>query len=73
MPIITFIIGCLVGLVAGMIIVAGSWRKALGLLGSYATRTANTPAAQMPPPAPKVLISEATPPEPAPSTPSSRT
>jgi hypothetical protein len=61
MPLITLFIGFLAGLIAGMIIVAGSWRKALGKLGSYATRVADTPpapAAAVPTP-----LKRATPPE----------
>jgi hypothetical protein len=41
MPIFTLLIGILAGFAAGMVVAAGSWRKALGKLGSYATNVAN--------------------------------
>lgn len=44
MSIITFIFGIVIGFVVGMIVAAGSWRKALGRLGAYATSAANEPA-----------------------------
>jgi hypothetical protein len=46
MPLVTLIIGFVGGFIVGLIVAAGSWRKALGTVGSYATHAANTPAAK---------------------------
>jgi hypothetical protein len=59
MSLITFIIGLLAGIIAGMIMVAGSWRKALGKLGSYAITAANAPAAHAAPQTVKPLATPA--------------
>jgi hypothetical protein len=52
MSIITLILGVIIGFVVGMIVAAGSWRKALGKLGAYATEAANdsAPAVNSPTP-----------------------
>ena len=55
MPLATLILGFLAGLIVGMVMAAGSWRKALGKLGSYATSVANAPPAKPIAPAAKVL------------------
>jgi hypothetical protein len=48
MPIITLIIGAILGFTAGMIVAAGSWRNALAKLGAYATNAAKAPAVTAP-------------------------
>ena len=62
MPLIIFIIGFFAGLLAGMIVGAGSWRKALGKLGRYATDAANEPPAERAAPAANTLAAETMPP-----------
>jgi hypothetical protein len=54
MSMITLILGVIIGFVVGMIVAAGSWRKALGKLGAYATDAANNPAPAVNNPAPAV-------------------
>jgi hypothetical protein len=65
MPFVTFIIGLLGGFIVGLIVAAGSWRAALGKLGSYATHAANTPPAKPAAQAVKTFPAEATPPVPS--------
>lgn len=55
MSFLTLILGFLAGLITGMILAAGGWRQALGKVGSYATRLAETPPAPAASPAPKAL------------------
>jgi len=65
MPLVTLIIGFLGGFIVGMVVAAGSWRKALGKLGSYATDAANAPPSRPAAPAAKTLAVETTPPAPS--------
>jgi hypothetical protein len=65
MPLVTLILGLLGGFIAGMIVAAGSWRKALGKLGTYAINAANAPPAPPAAPAPLAPPNEAATPAPS--------